>query len=173
MSLIYSLPDFIFHTVLVVGLLGLAFSFFLKNIPVYSIYRLPVYILSISLTALGLWFEGGIASQSDLKSKIEQLEKELVIAKKESNKVTKEIVTKLIVEKQIIREKGQTIKEFIDREVTVYDETCSLPKSVVIAHNAAALNNTSLLKNINVEAVIDIKMVNEAALPTSNSISKK
>jgi hypothetical protein len=41
---------------------------------------------------------------------------------------------------RVIREKGEIIKQYIDREVTKYDATCVIPSSVVKAHNAAALN---------------------------------
>jgi hypothetical protein len=165
MILLNFLPDFVFHLILIVGIVGIISSFALRYVPTFSIYRNPLQLAGTILMAVGLWYEGGIASQAELRNKLEKLEAELVVAKKESGKITKEIITKLIVEKQIIKEKGQTIKEYIDREVTIYDETCSLPKSAVTAHNAAALNQTDLLKSINPEVLIDIKSINEAAAP--------
>jgi hypothetical protein len=173
MILLNFLPDFVFHLILLVGIAGIILSFALRYVPVVSMYRIPIQLVGIVLMSIGLWYEGGIASQTELRTKLEKLEAELAVAKKESGKITKEIVTKLIVEKQIIKEKGQTIKEYIDREVTVYDETCPLPKSVVTAHNAAALNKTDLLKDLNSDTVVDIKIINEAAAPKIKLAPKK
>lgn len=173
MFLLNFIPDFVFHVILLLGLVGIIASILIKYVPAFSIHSLPLRILGLVLLLIGVWYEGGISSRAEIKTKLEKLENELILAKKESNKVTKEIVTKVVVEKQVIKEKGKTIKEYIDREVTIYDETCPLPSSVIKAHNAAALNQTELLKNINADTMLDVKLINEAANPTIKLAPKK
>jgi hypothetical protein len=50
------LPDWIFHAVLVLGVLAIAASFVLKFIPFVTAYRLPMQAAGLVLTVLGVWF---------------------------------------------------------------------------------------------------------------------
>lgn len=108
-------------------------------------YQLVIQLISIAALGFGLYLEGGLANEEEWKAKVKDLEVKLAAAKKESGKVNTVIVKEYIIQKQIIKEKGDTITEYIDREVKVYDKTCPIPKVVIKAHNAAAKNDTTLL----------------------------
>ena len=53
--------------------------------------------------------------------------------------------TKVVKDTQVVREKGKTITQYVDREVVKYDNKCELPNEVIRAHNAAATMDASKL----------------------------
>ena len=93
-------------------------------------------ILGNALTKTG----GFVADLSELKTKIKDLEVKLAEAEVRAANVNTEIVTQTVTKKQIIKEKGEDVIKYIDREVVKYNNTCPIPQSVIKAHNAAAQN---------------------------------
>lgn len=152
------LPEAVLHLLLLASIFGILASFVLGAIPFISQYKIPIQVLSILLLAVTLYLEGGAAEKQAWDAKIKDLETKLAKAEAKSAKVNTEIVTKILTKKQIVKEKGEEVIRYVDREVTKFDETCPIPKSVVNALNAAALNKT-------VDELIDTNPINEAAKP--------
>lgn len=140
-----SIMEYFIHGALIIGVLGLLVSWVLSFIPLVGQYRLPIQVISVILFSVSLWYEGSLAKDRQWKSKIQELEAKLAQAKIESEKVNTEVVTNVVTRKQVIKEKGKTVIEYIDREVVKYDSSCPLPQDVISAHNAAALNDISIL----------------------------
>ena len=164
------LPDFVTHTIFFVGVVGTVAGFVLGFIPFIKLYQLPIQIISILLLSLGLYLEGGLADQAIWQLKVKDLEAKIAKAEVESQKVTTEVVTKILTKKQIIKEKGEDIVQYIDREIVKYDNTCPIPVEVIKSHNAAALNNTSILKN---DLVVPTDLHNQLATPPMILAPKK
>ena len=140
------LPDYVTHTIFVIGVLGTIVGFVLGFIPLVNRYKLPIQIISILILSFGLFLEGGLADQAIWQLKVKEMEAKIAKAETESQKVTTEVVTKILTKKQIIKEKGNDIVKYIDREVVKYNNTCTIPEVVITAHNAAAKNETTNLK---------------------------
>lgn len=140
------LPDIVFHAIFAIGCLGLVASFVLGFLPFIDAYRRSIQIISICLFSLGLWYEGGIAKDKEWKVKVAELEVKIATLQASSARVDTEVVTKILVKKQVIKEKGDTVIEYIDREIVKFDSTCPIPEKVISAHNAAATNNLDFLK---------------------------
>jgi hypothetical protein len=138
--------EYAVHATLVLGVLGLIAGFFLGFIPLIGKYKLPLQVISIVLFSVGLWFSGSIAKDKQWSAKVAELEVKLAEARVKGEVVTTEVVTKVVKQKEIIKEKGETITEYINVEVVKNNETCTLDNSVILSHNAAALNDTSILK---------------------------
>ena len=83
--------------------------------------------------------------EAEYKIKVAELKDKLAKAEVAAAKINTVIVTEYVNKKQIIKQKGDTITEYIDREVTVYDRTCPIPESVIKSHNAAARGDISIL----------------------------
>lgn len=135
------LPFWIFHLVVLVGLVGLTASLVLKFIPFVSTYGLPIQVASIALLVFGVYMEGGISTQEKWEAKV--AEAKLEMAKKEvaSAEVTTQIVTKYINKVQIVKEKGDDII----KQVPVYitkdaDAKCDVPTGFVVLHDSASRN---------------------------------
>lgn len=134
------LPDWVYYGILVLGLVGLAVTYFLRFIPIPAIfmYRTPIQLASVCMIAFGVYMSGVIANEQKWKDRVAQLEKEYAESQIKSEKVSSEVVTKYITKREVIRERGEEQIRYIDREITKYNEICRLPKEVITIHNEAA-----------------------------------
>ena len=146
MWLMNFLPNWIFHAILLAGVLGLIASLVLKFIPFFNTYKLPVQVLSILLIVTGVWFEGAISNQAEWEARVAEMQVKVAEAEAKSSEANVQIVTKVVKKTKRIREKGDAIITYIDREVVKnnevikFVENCPIPDIIVKTHNAAALN---------------------------------
>ena len=66
------------------------------------------------------------------------MEAKVAEAEAKSATANTDIVEKTVIKTQVIKERGQDIVKYVDREVVKYDTTCIIPKEFVAAHNKAA-----------------------------------
>lgn len=148
MWIISFLPSYVTHLLVLCSLAGIVVTsvpIVWDSIPGAHAYKLLIQLVSIAILGFGLYLEGGIANDDSWKAKVADLEVKLAKAEAKSAKVNTVIVTEYVTKKQVIREKGDTITEYIDREVKTHDNSCPIPTVVISAHNAAAKNDPSLL----------------------------
>ena len=134
------LPDWIFYGILCIGLASIVGGWIIKNIPGIKQYSLILQLGGVLLTLLGTWYSGGIAKDVEWKAKIAELQQKVAEAEVKSAEVNTQIVTKIVNKKQIIKEKGDDVIQYVDREVVKYDSACKIPTAVITAHNAFATN---------------------------------
>lgn len=132
------LPVWIIHSLFFIGLAGLLVAFFVQFIPFVNTYRYLIKIVSSILLVLGLFLQGALAYKESTALAVAKLEKKLAEAEAKSQKTNVEIVEKIVKDTQVIRQKGKTVTEYVDREVVKYENKCELPVEVIRAHNAAA-----------------------------------
>ena len=146
MWLMNFLPNWIFHAILLAGVLGLIASLVLKFIPFINTYKLPVQVLSILLIVTGVWFEGAISNQAEWEARVAEMQVKVAEAEAKSSEANVQIVTKVVKKTKRIREKGDAIISYIDREVVKnnevikFVENCPIPDIIIKTHNAAATN---------------------------------
>ena len=140
------LPDWIFHAILIAGLIGYIGTYILRFIPFFKIYELPIQIGSILVIAIGVWFEGALSNQQAWEDKVKEVEAKVAQAEVKSAEANVEIVTQVVEKTKVIREKGKNIINYVDREVVKdrevikFVENCPIPDIIIKTHNAAALN---------------------------------
>ena len=140
------LPDWIFHAILLLGILGFLGTFLLRFIPFFRMYELPIQIFSILVIAIGVWFEGAMSNQAEWEARVIEMELKVAEAEAKSEKTNTEIVTQIVEKTKVIHEKGKTIINYVDREVVKdkevikFVENCPIPSIIIDAHNAGALN---------------------------------
>ncbi len=134
------LPWWLFYMVLALGLFGLVVTYLLKFIPlpIIHVYKTPLQIVSIILVVIGVYMLGSIANERAWQARIKELEVKLAQAEAEGAKENIKIVEKVVVQQKIVRERGQNIVQYVDREVVKYDTKCEIPQPFVDAHNRAA-----------------------------------
>jgi uncharacterized coiled-coil protein SlyX len=138
------LPDVVFHLILVAGVLALLAGFVFKFIPFVKQYQLPIQVVGIILTILGVWYEGGIAKDAEWKARVAELETKVAKAEAKSAEVNTKVVTKVVTKLEIVRVKGDEVIKYVDREIVKYDTKfgpggqCEIPKEFIKAHNQAA-----------------------------------
>lgn len=144
MWLLTFFPYWIFDLALVLGILGLLTSYFIKFVPLINTYRLPLQLASLALTVTAVWFQGGIANDQQWEARVAELQKRVLVAEAKSAETNTEIVTKVVKQIQVVRERGDTITKYIDREVVKnqeviqFIENCEIPDVIVDTHNKAA-----------------------------------
>jgi len=116
----------------------------LKVIPFVSTYYIPIRIFGFVLLCFGLFFEGGLYMNQEWTAKVKELEEKIVIAEAKSKEENVKIVEKFIVKQNIIKEKGDEVIRYIDKEIVKYDVKfapggqCEIPKEFVDVINKAA-----------------------------------
>jgi hypothetical protein len=149
MWLLHFLPDsflaFVVDAVLLAGILStLLTCFFLKHvirlIPTLAPHIKIAQIISVVVLLSGVYFKGGYSSEMAWRERVREMEARVAQAEKESQAANDKLADGGKQKIKIIREKGIIIKQYVDREVTKYDNQCVIPSAVVRAHNAAARN---------------------------------
>ena len=149
MFILHLLPDsllsFIVDAVLLAGVLSTLLTCFLlkhviRLIPALSPHVKIAQIISVLLLLSGVYFKGGYSSEMAWRERVTEMEARVAAAEQQSQTANVVIDKKGTEKIRIIREKGEIIKQYVDREITKYDNTCVIPNEVVRAHNAAARN---------------------------------
>jgi hypothetical protein len=138
--LLWLLPDafvaFVVHAIVLIGFLGYVFIDVVgRFVPVSTSQLKIVFIL---LFSLGLYFEGSLAATKDWRDKVEVLEQKVKVAEEKSKNENVKIITKYKTKTQVIEKRGNDIVQYIDREITKYDDSCKIPKEFIEIHNQAA-----------------------------------
>jgi len=135
------LPNWIFYGILIIGLIGFLVTYLLKFIPIPALYmyRTPIQLVSVVFIVFGVYMAGSIANNEAWEAKVKEVQAKLAEAEAQGAKETIKIVEKVVVQEKIVREKGQDVVKFVDREVVKYDNKCEIPPVFVEALNKAAV----------------------------------
>lgn len=125
------------------GLILLAVGQFMRFIPAPLIYTISPYkntinIASIVLLVIGIYFYGGYSTEMVWRERVKEVEAKVAKAEAESKTANAKLVQKGKQKVIVIQQKAQIVKQYIDREITKYDNTCVIPNEFVKAHNSAA-----------------------------------
>lgn len=149
MWLLHLLPDsllaFIVDAVLIGGVVATLLTCFLlkhliRLVPALAPHIKIAQIASILLLLSGVYFKGGYSAEMAWRERVTEMEARVAQAEQQSAAANEKLDVKGKEKIKIIREKGVIIKQYVDREVTKYDNQCVIPDAVVRAHNAAAKN---------------------------------
>jgi predicted Co/Zn/Cd cation transporter (cation efflux family) len=134
------IPNWIFYAILLLGLLAFAATYLLKliPIPVLFVYRTPIQIASLMMIVFGVYMAGSIANNESWLAKVREVEAKLAEAEVKAAQETVKIVERVVVQNRVVREKGQNIIQYVDREVVKYDNKCEIPTTVIDVLNKAA-----------------------------------
>ena len=142
--MLYLLPSWYTHAVPTLGLALILVSMFLKVIPFISTYYIPLRIIGLVTLLFGIFFEGVMYSGKDLHDKIKELEAKVAAAEAKSAEVNTKIVEKIVTKQKIVKERGEDIIRYVDKEIIKYDVKfapggqCEIPKEFINIHNRAA-----------------------------------
>lgn len=132
------IPDELVYGVLIVSLLVVFFSSLLYRIPFISQYILVIRTIA-TIVAIAVSVLFGIKIDQKLWGKqVEEFKQRLAAAEEKSKETNVVIETKVVTKTNVIREKGQEVVQYIDREVVKVDNACTIAPAFVKAHNDAA-----------------------------------
>jgi len=134
------LPDWIFYGIFLVGMIGFAVTYLFKYIPVPFIYmyRKPIQIGSVLAIIFGTFMSGAIYDNEAWEARVKEMEAKVAKAEVESKVANEKINDKVEKVKEKIVQKQVVVKQYIDREVVKYDNSCVIPKEFIDVHNKAA-----------------------------------
>jgi len=141
------LPDWVWTALLVGSIIGILSAWLLKRIPFVSQYRFPIQAVSVVSLLVSIWFISANNTNAVWEAKIKDLEDKVKLAEEAANTKNVEIQEKIVTKTTVIKEKGKTQIEYVDRvitqdkEIIKYIEQCPVPKAIIDAHNAAAEMN--------------------------------
>jgi hypothetical protein len=139
------LPSWFWTLVLILGVVAILASWVLKFVPFISTYKLPIQIGGIIAMLVGVFYQGFYSNEEKWQSKVREMEQKIAEAQAASAVTTRAVEVKVVEKTKVIREKGKTQIEYIDRivtqdkEVIKFVENCPIPKSVIEEHNKATL----------------------------------
>jgi hypothetical protein len=93
---------------------------------------------SVLILIIGVFFEGGYATEMEWRHRVEEVQAKVEAAEAKSKEVSVQINTKVVTRTKVIHDHGQIVRQYIDREVTKYDNQCVIPDAFVKAHNDSA-----------------------------------
>jgi hypothetical protein len=138
------LPSWFWTLLFFSGMGALGASTFVK---LYAIY---LKVGGLAAVAISLWFLGSASNEEKWQVRTRELEVKVAAAETKSNKTNTVIEEKVIIKTKLVKEQGEQIIQYIDRdvvkneEVVKYVERCPvIPKEIINAHNAAAMMNQS------------------------------
>jgi len=150
MWILHFLPDSVIlwftNAVLLLGIVLAIAGLFAHRIPLIWQYQLPFKVLGIALLALGVYFGGGNSVERAWRERVTQLETQLAQAREASEKVNTVVQTRIVTKTKIIKEKADTIVQYVDRdrEIVKFDTTCPIPQEAIDVHNEAARMNQAI-----------------------------
>ena len=142
MWILHFLPDsliiFIAWLILLAGIAGFVASKAVRWLPMLGQYKLPLELGGVVVIAVGSYLMGGVSNEQTWRARVAEVEQRMAKAEAQAAKENVRIVEKVVVKTEQVRERGQDIVQYIDREVVKYDAQCKIPKEFVDAINRAA-----------------------------------
>ena len=134
MWILQFLPNWIFYLMLFTGIAAFLVTKFVKILPNAQL----IQTASVAVVAVSIYMIGAISNNDAWLARVREMETKVAQAEAKSATLNTEIVEKTVVKTQVVRERGQDIIKYVDREVVKFDTTCVIPKEFVIIHNRAA-----------------------------------
>ena len=135
------LPDWFWTLLLVASIVAIGLSKFI------ALYKLPLRWGGLAGLILSIWCLGAASNEEKWQERVKELEAKLLAAENKSHEENVKIEEKVVTKTKVIKEKGQDIIKYIDRElvknneIVKYIEICPLPKDVIEIHNSAVRMN--------------------------------
>jgi len=132
-------PEWIYYALVVIGLMGIILSRF---IPIF--YRSLAQIVFFTVVVFGIFMSGGAIMNKSYLAEVEEMKKKVAEAEERSRQENVKIVEKVVTKTKVVKEKGQEVIKYVDREIVKYDVKfapggeCEIPKEFIKAHNEAA-----------------------------------
>jgi hypothetical protein len=129
------LPNWIFHLIVLAGVVGLLASQFFRFIPFISTYTMPIKVASIFALVVGIWFEGGISNNDAWLAKVKEMELKVAKAEAQSAEYNTKLTAKIAENNKIIKENTNANQKAISKYVT---DECRMSNVAVSLHNSAS-----------------------------------
>lgn len=135
------LPNWTFQLTFFLGIVVYLVATTLKVLPYATVFK----YLSVVVVLVSTYFVGAKGVDDVWRTKALELEVKIRESEARAQEKNVEVQTQVVEKTKVVREKGQDIIKYVDREVVKteevvkYIEKCpALPKEIIDAHNKAA-----------------------------------
>ena len=143
MWLLSLIPDSVVYgfilSVMGIGAALFVFGTFTVFLPLVKAYGMLMRTIGIILLIGSVYLYGGYGTEMRWRAEAAKLKADMDRKIALSEKQSKQIVTKYVVQTKVIKEKGDAIKK-LSQHVKEADAKCIVPKSFVLLHDSAAKN---------------------------------
>jgi len=143
MWLLNVIPDSILYgfilSVMGIGAALFIFGSFAVFLPLTKGYGMLMRTIGTILLIGSVYLYGGYGTEMKWRAEAAKLKADMDRKVALSEKKSKQIVTKYVVQTKVIKEKGDAIKK-LSQHVKEADAKCIVPKSFVLLHDSAAKN---------------------------------
>ena len=114
------------------------------KIPLIWRYQIPFKILSLVLLAAGVYLRGGYGVEMAWRERVHEMELQVKQYEELADDLNKKLAEAEKNKITYVQGRVQIVKQYIDREVKVYDGqfgpggTCEFPQQFIKAHNDSA-----------------------------------
>jgi 4-hydroxyphenylpyruvate dioxygenase-like putative hemolysin len=134
MWILQFLPNWIFYLTLLAGIAAFVVTKFVRILPNAQL----IQAAGVAVVAVSIYMIGAISNNDAWLARVKEMETKVAEAEAKSATANTEIVEKTVVKTQVVKQRGEDIIKYVDREVVKYDATCIVPKEFVATHNRAA-----------------------------------
>lgn len=132
------IPDWIFQAILIVGLLAVFASYFLKFIPAVFVYGRALKVTGVILVIIGVWFNGQMSADTKWRSAVADLQSKIAEAERQAAEANAKIeyvyVDRVKVVEKVRYQVIGTIRELSGE----LDANCTIsPQAVDILNRSA------------------------------------
>jgi len=133
------------HAVLIAGLVGTFFSFFLLHrivrwLPALAPWHLLLQIISMALLVGGVYFKGGYDTEASWRAKVAEAQAQVAVVEEQSRELNTKLEEERKKKQKVKVEYYNTVKTEIKEVEKLIDGKCELDPKVNELHNKAATN---------------------------------
>jgi NADH:ubiquinone oxidoreductase subunit 6 (subunit J) len=140
MQLLNLLPDFVWHSLLIVSLIIIALTYFLPAVPVVGVNAIQLRVVAIVLLVVAVWMAGGIANETKWQERVRVLESRVAVAEKKAVEANSRIETVYVDRVQVVKEVQYVVRKEIQKSANELDANCRiLPGAIDILNQAAGV----------------------------------
>lgn len=136
----YDIPESVYHSLIIIGSLGIVASFFVKFIPFIYRYLVPLQIFSILLLVIGIYYSGVTANEARWQTEVKKLKNNVLLAEERARNISSKIEYVFIDRVQQVKDVQVIVQERL-RDISVsIDSQCKVTPEAIELVNSAARN---------------------------------
>ena len=146
--ILHFVPDslilWVTNILLVVGIASAVASVVVHRIPLLWRYQIPVRIAALVLLVAGVYLRGGYGVEMAWRERVHEMELQVQQYEHLADDLNKKLTAAEKNRITYVQGRVEIVKQYIDREVRVYDDTfkpggtCEIPQEFIRAHNQSA-----------------------------------
>lgn len=126
------------NVILLIGVVGVIVSVFLKYFPTLIVYRIPFQIVSVLILVLGVYLNGVYNTEMYWREKVSEAEAKVKVAERKASETSAKIEYKFVDKVKVVKDVQVIIQEKIIEKEKLIDSGCKVaPEALGILNEAA------------------------------------